>query len=48
MKKIVHNKTAIFILFVFALFANELTAQTGTLTASPEVVTEFTNENGTE
>ena len=47
MKKRLHNKTAIFILFVFALFANELTAQTGTLTASPELVSEFTNGTGT-
>ena len=45
MKTTLQNKTAIFILFVFALFANELTAQTLTFTASPELVTEFTNVN---
>jgi len=44
MKKRLHNNTAIFILFVFALFANELTAQL-TFTASPELVTEFNNGN---
>ena len=45
MKKRLHNKTAIFILFVFALFANELTAQL-TFTANPTTVTEFTIDRG--
>jgi hypothetical protein len=48
MKKTLHNTLAIFILFVSSLigFSNS-NAQTGTLAASPETVTAFTNANGT-
>ena len=47
MKKTLHNTLAIFILFVSSLLGlSNSNAQTGTLTASPETVTEFTNANG--
>jgi hypothetical protein len=47
MKKTLHNTLAIFILFVSSLIGlSNSNAQTGTLTANPETVTEFTNANG--
>ena len=48
MTKLKNNTIAIFIVFASSLFGlSNTNAQTGTLTASPELVTEFTNENGT-
>ena len=48
MKKTLHNTLPIFILFVSSLLGlSNSNDQTGTLTASPETVTEFTNANGT-
>jgi hypothetical protein len=47
MKKTLHNTLAIFILFVSSLLGlSNSNAQTGTITASPETVTEFTNGMG--
>jgi hypothetical protein len=48
MKKILHKTLAIFFIFVSSLIGlSNSNAQTGTLTASPTTVTEFTNVNGT-
>ena len=47
MKKTLHNTLPIFILFVSSLLGlSNSNDQTGTLTASPETVTEFTNGMG--
>ena len=47
MKKTLHNILAIFILFVSSLIGlSNSNAQTGTITARPETVTEFTNGMG--
>jgi hypothetical protein len=48
MTKTLHKTLAIFILVGSSLLGlSNCTAQTGTLAASPELVTEFTNANGT-
>ena len=48
MTKTLHNSLAIFILVGSSLLGlSNTSAQTGTLTANPETVTEFTNANGT-
>jgi hypothetical protein len=48
MKKILHKTHATFFIFVSSLIGlSNSNAQTGTLTASPENVTAFTNSNGT-
>jgi hypothetical protein len=48
MTKTLHKTLAIFILVGSSLLGlSNSTAQTGTLEASPELVTEFTNANGT-
>jgi hypothetical protein len=48
MKKILHKTHATFFIFVSSLIGlSNSNAQTGTLTASPTTVTEFTNANGT-